>query len=165
MLNYYTAMRAGDGGRFDSFRYISLEVFKAMSVIALVVLVIATGSRLSAYLGDAAAGKMNSELLGLILFYRLPGLLELIIPVSFFLAIMIAHGRLAVDNELTVLRARDSASQAAQDDAVARVSHHDRDGYLGIMAKAACGDRYPSDQGGSEDMTEFDLLILVVFRP
>jgi lipopolysaccharide export system permease protein len=86
------------------FRYISLEVFKAMSVIALVVLVIATGSRLSAYLGDAAAGKMNSELLGLILFYRLPGLLELIIPVSFFLAIMIAHGRLAVDNELTVLK-------------------------------------------------------------
>ncbi|MFZ9128757.1 MAG: LptF/LptG family permease, partial [Pseudomonadales bacterium] len=86
------------------FKYVSREVFKAMGVIALVVLIIALGSRLSAYLGDAAAGKLSSELLGILLLYRLPGLLELIIPVSFFLSIMIAHGRLAVDNELTVLK-------------------------------------------------------------
>ena len=65
-------------------------------------LVIATGSRLSAYLGEAAAGKMNSELLGLILFYRLPGLLELV-SCSFFCDYDRSWAA-AVDNELTVLK-------------------------------------------------------------
>ena len=69
-----------------------------MSVIALVVLVIATGSRLSAYLGDAAAGKVNSELLGLILSIDCQDCLS-DYPCLFFPAIMIAHGRLAVDND------------------------------------------------------------------
>jgi lipopolysaccharide export system permease protein len=35
--------------------------------------------------------------------YRLPGFLELIIPISFFLAIMMAYGRFYVDSEMIVL--------------------------------------------------------------
>ena len=86
------------------FRYLSREVFTAMAIIALVVFVIAAGSRLSRYLSDAATGALSGELIGWLLLYRLPGFLELILPISFFLAIMLAHGRLHVDNELQVLK-------------------------------------------------------------
>ena len=86
------------------FRYLSREVFSAMAVIALVVFLIATASRLSGYLADAAAGSLSGSLIGYLLLYRLPGFLELILPVSFFLAVMLAHGRLHVDNELQVLK-------------------------------------------------------------
>jgi lipopolysaccharide export system permease protein len=85
------------------FRYLSREVFTAMAIIALVVFVIASGSRLSRYLSDAASGTLSGELIGWLLLYRLPGFLELILPISFFLAIMLAHARLHVDNELQVL--------------------------------------------------------------
>jgi lipopolysaccharide export system permease protein len=86
------------------FRYLSREVFSAMSVIALVVFLIATASRLSSYLSDAAAGALSASLIAHLLLYRLPGFLELILPISFFLAVMLAHGRLHVDNELQVLK-------------------------------------------------------------
>ena len=73
------------------FRYLSREVFQAMAVIAFVVFMIAAGSRLARYLSDAAAGALSGELVGWLLLYRLPGFLELILPISFFLAIMLAH--------------------------------------------------------------------------
>lgn len=85
------------------FRYLSREVFQAMAVIAFVVFMIAAGSRLARYLSDAAAGALSGELVGWLLLYRLPGFLELILPISFFLAIMLAHGRLYVDHEIQVL--------------------------------------------------------------
>ena len=55
-------------------------------------------------MSDAATGALSGELIGWLLLYRLPGFLELILPISFFLAIMLAHGRLHVDNELQVLK-------------------------------------------------------------
>ena len=68
LLIHVELLYGNDGWRLAGdlilFRYISLEVFKAMSVIALVVLVSATGARFSARLGDGAGGKMNSGLLG-----------------------------------------------------------------------------------------------------
>ncbi len=151
-------MRSVDG--LILFKYVSREVFKAMGVIALVVLIIALGSRLSAYLGDAAAGKLSSELLGILLLYRLPGLLELIIPVSFFLSIMIAHGRLAVDNELTVLRSagfgefkllRMTLLQGLMVMAVTAV--------LALWLRPLAESGMQAVRADQKTMTEFDLLI------
>ncbi len=85
------------------FRYLSREVFQAMAIIAFVVFMIAAGSRLARYLSDAASGALSGELVGWLLLYRLPGFLELILPISFFLSIMLAHGRLHVDHEIQVL--------------------------------------------------------------
>jgi lipopolysaccharide export system permease protein len=69
------------------------------------VLVIAMGWRFSGYLREAASGDITRDILFLIMFYRLPGFLELIIPLSFFLGIMIAYGRLYVDSEMVILEA------------------------------------------------------------
>jgi len=86
------------------FRYFCREVFSSMAVITFVVLVIAVGSRFSNYLADAAAGRVSREIVWLLLMYRLPGIFELILPVSFFLAIMLAYGRLYADSEMMVLK-------------------------------------------------------------
>ena len=75
-----------------------------MAVITFVVLVIAVGSRFSNYLADAAAGRVSREIVWLLLMYRLPGIFELILPVSFFLAIMLAYGRFYADSEMMVLK-------------------------------------------------------------
>jgi lipopolysaccharide export system permease protein len=70
-----------------------------------VVLVIAMGWRFSGYLREAAGGHITQDILFLIMLYKLPVFLELIIPLSFFLGIMIAYGRLYVDSEMVVLEA------------------------------------------------------------
>jgi len=86
------------------FRYFCKEVFASMTVITIVVMVIAVGSRFSGYLSDAASGRISREIVWLLLMYRLPGIIELILPISFFLAIMLAYGRLYADNEMVVLK-------------------------------------------------------------
>ena len=86
-------------------RYLTREILLTMLTVAGVVLVIAMGWRFSGYLRDAAGGAITTDILFLIMLYRLPGFLELIIPLSFFLGIMIAYGRLYVDSEMVVLEA------------------------------------------------------------
>ena len=87
------------------FRYFAREVLVTAAVVAGVVLVISMGWRFGGYLDRAASGFMSSDILLALMLYRLPGFLELIIPVSFFLAIMLTYGRLHVDNEMIVLQA------------------------------------------------------------
>jgi lipopolysaccharide export system permease protein len=86
-------------------RYFTREIFFTMSAVAIVVLTIAVGWRFSGYLESAAAGRMSHEVLLVIMAYRLPGFLEVIIPISFFLSIMLVHGRFHVDSEIIILRA------------------------------------------------------------
>lgn len=85
-------------------RYFSREIFVTMFAVAGIVLVISMGWRFSGYLENAAAGRITQEVLFALMGYRLPGFLELIVPVSFFLAIMLVYGRFHVDNEMIVLQ-------------------------------------------------------------
>jgi len=87
------------------YRYLAREVLMTTMAVAGIVLAIALGWRFSGYLSDAARGVLTKEVLFVIMAYRLPGFLELIIPVSFFLSIMLAYGRLYVDSEMIVLEA------------------------------------------------------------
>jgi len=74
-----------------------------MLAITLVVLVISMGWRFSGYLDQAAEGTLTEDILFLIMAYRLPGFLELILPISFFLSIMLTYGRMHADSEMVVL--------------------------------------------------------------
>jgi len=74
-----------------------------MLAVAGIVLVISMGWRFSGYLNEAASGGITKDVLFLIMLYRLPGFLELILPISFFLSIMLTYGRLYVDSEMVVL--------------------------------------------------------------
>src|SRR5690606_23650629 len=62
-------------------------------------------SRFMQYLSDAVAGELASDILLLLILYRLPDFMLVILPFALFLGILLAYGRMYADNELTVLAA------------------------------------------------------------
>lgn len=87
------------------FRYLAKEVLTSMMAVSAVLLLIIMSGRFVRYLADAAAGKLDAEVLLTLMGYRLPSFLELILPLGFFIGILLAYGRLYVDSEMTVLSA------------------------------------------------------------
>jgi lipopolysaccharide export system permease protein len=86
-------------------RYISLQVLASTAAVALVLTVILMSGRVIKYFGMAADGRMDVKLLTAVLVYRLPGFLDLIIPLGLFIAVLLTFGRLYLDNEMSVLHA------------------------------------------------------------
>ena len=87
------------------FRYLSRELMATMMAISFIVLLISLSSRFVRYLSYAAAGKMDASVLFAVTGYRIPGFLELILPLGFFLGVLFAYGKLYMDSEMTVLSA------------------------------------------------------------
>lgn len=55
------------------------------------------------YLSQAAAGKLSAKALFVLVSLQIPHLLAILLPLSLFLAILLAFGRMYVDQEMTVL--------------------------------------------------------------
>lgn len=87
------------------FRYLAREMLQSMVAVSLVLLVVILSGRFVRYLAEAAAGKLDASVVFALLGFRLPGFLELILPLGLFIAILLAFGRLYVDSEMTVLSA------------------------------------------------------------
>lgn len=66
--------------------------------------IILTG-RFVKYLAEAASGKLAAEILLPVMFFRLPGFLELLLPLGLFIGILMAYGRLYVESEMVILSA------------------------------------------------------------
>ena len=76
-----------------------------MLAITTVLLLVVMSGRFIKYLAEAAAKGFPADMLLGVMVYRLPGFLELILPLGFFLGILMAYGRLYLDSEMTVLSA------------------------------------------------------------
>jgi len=87
------------------FRYLARNVLATTAGVCLVLMLVVVSSRFVQYLGEAASGALDPGVLLAIIGYRLPGFLELILPLAFFLAILLAYGQSYVDSEMTVLHA------------------------------------------------------------
>lgn len=87
------------------FRYLGRQTFQVMLAVTAILLVVALISRFLGYLGQAVEGKLTSDILLLLIFYRLPEFLLVILPFALFLGILLAYGRMYADNEMTVLSA------------------------------------------------------------
>jgi len=85
------------------FRYISRELITTTAAASTVLLLIVTSTQFVRYLEKASSGALETGVLLIIMGLRLPGFLELILPLSFFLAVLLAYGRLYGDNEMAVL--------------------------------------------------------------
>ena len=141
-------------------RYFTREIFFTMSAVAIVVLTIAVGWRFSGYLESAAAGRMSHEVLFVIMAYRLPGFLELIIPISFFLSIMLVHGRLHVDSEIIVLQACGvSTGRLIQITLFQAVIVMIMTGLISLWLKPLGEKRVEMLLGDQKNLTEFDTLM------
>ncbi|WP_426417115.1 LPS export ABC transporter permease LptF [Aestuariirhabdus sp. LZHN29] len=87
------------------FRYLAKEVMLAFSAVAGVLLLIILSARFIHFLSRAATGRLNSEYLFSLIGYQIPSFLLVLLPLAIFLGVLLAYGRLYVDNEMTVLRA------------------------------------------------------------
>ena len=87
------------------FRYLAREVLISTLAVTSVLLLIITSARLIKYLADAATGKLDAGFVFWVLLWRIPGFLELLLPLGLFLGILLAFGRLYLDSEMVVLRA------------------------------------------------------------
>jgi lipopolysaccharide export system permease protein len=93
------------------FRYLSREVITTMGAVSAVLLVIIMSGRFIKYLAQAAQGILDPGALMLIMGYRIPGFLELILPLGLFLGILLSYGRLYLESEMTVLSATGMSQQ------------------------------------------------------
>jgi len=93
------------------FRYLSREVLLTLSAVSAVLLVIIMSGRFIKYLAQAASGALDPGVLFMIMGFRLPGFLQLILPLGLFLGILLAYGRLYLESEMTVLAATGMSQQ------------------------------------------------------
>src|SRR5699024_12124060 len=63
------------------------------------------------YLAQAAQGVLDPGVLLMVMGYRIPGFLQLILPLGLFLGILLAYGRLYLESEMTVLSATGMSEQ------------------------------------------------------
>lgn len=86
-------------------RYLNRQILFTTLAITLVLLLVVVSGRLAAYIAEAAEGRLAATLLFPVVIFRMPQFLELILPVSLLLGIIIALGQLYETNEMTVLSA------------------------------------------------------------
>nr|WP_201558730.1 LPS export ABC transporter permease LptF [Psychrobacter sp. 72-O-c] len=81
------------------------QVASTTALVLGFLMVMMLGGRLIRYFGIAAEGNLDISLLFTIIGYNLPYFLELILPLAFFIALMLVFGRLYVDQEMAVINA------------------------------------------------------------
>ena len=84
-------------------RYITQQVASTTAIVLGFLVVLLLGGRLIRYFGIAAEGRLDIGLLFSIIGYNLPYFLELILPLAFFIGLMLVFGRLYVDHEMAVI--------------------------------------------------------------
>ncbi|WP_328184589.1 LPS export ABC transporter permease LptF [Marinobacter sp. OP 3.4] len=85
------------------FRYLTRQTLITMLAVSGVLLLVFMSGRFIKYLAEAAAGELAGDVLFAIMAYRFPGFLELILPLGFFIGILLAYGRMYLESEMTVL--------------------------------------------------------------
>jgi len=76
-----------------------------MIAVTLVLLLIFLSNQLVRYLSYAAAGKIAASFVMQMLGFEIPYLLALLLPLGFYLGIILAYGRLYAESEMSVLHA------------------------------------------------------------
>lgn len=84
-------------------RYLTRQILQATAALSFILLVVAVLGRLLKYLSQASQGELDPGVLFLLMSYRLPDFLQLILPLALLLGILLAYGRMYAESEMTVL--------------------------------------------------------------
>lgn len=87
------------------FRYLVKEVCITLISLTSILMLIFLSNQLIQYLNRAASGSIPGLIIMKLMMLELPTLLILLIPLGFYIAILLAYGRLYAESEMTVLRA------------------------------------------------------------
>lgn len=85
------------------FRYLTKEVAIIAITATLILFFVFASNQLLHFLYYAAAGRLTAKLAMQMLLFSTPELLGNLLPLSLFLAILLAYGRMYANNEMTVL--------------------------------------------------------------
>ena len=86
-------------------RYLLREFSLNLLAVTGILWLIFVATRFARYLAQAAVGNLPSDVIFTLLGYNSLGAVSLLLPMSTFLAVMLALGRMNADNELTVISA------------------------------------------------------------
>lgn len=87
------------------FRYLLKEVAKTQLAVFLVLMTIFISQKFVRVLGDASEGSIPGQMVMIFIGLKIPDLAGMMLPLSFFLGVLLAYGRIYADNEMTVLHA------------------------------------------------------------
>ena len=87
------------------FRYLAKEVFITLASLTIILLLIFMSNQFVTYLNRAASGQIPAMLLMKLIMLELPLLLSLLLPLGFYVALLIAYGRLYAESEMIILQA------------------------------------------------------------
>lgn len=87
------------------YRYINRQILATTLVVTVVLMMVLLSGRFIKYLANAASGEIAADVLIVVMLYRIPEFLQLILPLSVFIAILLALGRMYSDSEMAVLKA------------------------------------------------------------
>jgi lipopolysaccharide export system permease protein len=87
------------------YRYLSSQLFSATFAVTFVLSLITISGRFLSYMAEAANGEIEGWAVIMVLIYRLPEFMALILPLSLFLGVLLAYGRMYVEYEMIVLKA------------------------------------------------------------
>lgn len=88
-----------------AFRYLFRETLKTQLAVLFVLLLIFISQNFIRVLGEAASGKIPGALVAKLLLLNMPDMATIMLPVSLFIGVLFAHGRLYAESEMTVMRA------------------------------------------------------------
>ncbi|MGV3592020.1 MAG: LPS export ABC transporter permease LptF [Gammaproteobacteria bacterium] len=86
-------------------RYLARQVLLTTAALTFILLVVVVLGRLLRYLAQASQGELDPAVLLLLMAYRTPDFLQLILPLALLLGILLAYGRMYAESEMTVLNA------------------------------------------------------------
>jgi len=87
------------------FRYLAKEVFITLASLTTILMLIFMSNQFVQYLNRAASGNIPGVIIMKLMMLEAPTLIGLLLPLGFYIALLVAYGRLYADNEITVLRA------------------------------------------------------------
>ena len=87
------------------FRYLAKEVLLSLASLTVILLLIFMSNQFVIYLKAAANGKIPLMLVMKLMLLELPTFMVLLLPLGFYVSILISYGRLYAENEMTVLQA------------------------------------------------------------
>ena len=87
------------------FRYLLKEVFKTKLAVFFVLMTIFISNKFVRVLDDASEGGIPGHLVMIFIGLKIPDLAGMILPLSLFLGILLAYGRIYADSEMSVLHA------------------------------------------------------------
>ncbi|MDG2175638.1 MAG: LPS export ABC transporter permease LptF [Gammaproteobacteria bacterium] len=86
-------------------RYLTKQILQVTAATTFILLAVVVLGRFLKYLAQASQGEIDPAVLALLMSYRIPEFIQLILPLALLLSILLAYGRMYAENEMTVLSA------------------------------------------------------------